>query len=86
MTQETITINEENNCELEKDLTYEVSKEVKMVMKFNYKKEDLIGFLIEEVNKLKKQVEWLEDKKNIITQDDLVDLWDNEQDDRWNKY
>jgi len=71
--------------DFEQDITFEVSKEVIVVTKMKYRKNDIIGQLVKEINNLKNQVQDLNEKRIPTTKEDLVKLWDNEYDDQWNK-
>ena len=70
--------------DFEQDITFEVSKEVTVVTKMKYRKDDIIGQLVTEINNLKNQVQDLKNKRVPTTKEDLVKLWDNEYDDQWN--
>lgn len=75
------------STELDEELTFEFSKDIKVTTKMNYKKGDVIETLIEKIKLLEKEVSRL--GKNVIlisSSDSLTELWDNEYDERWNKY
>lgn len=79
------------NCEAEnlnQELTFEVSKEVKVVTKIIFNKEDGIPLLVQEIQKLRNEVESLkkEKKPSFVANEALIELWDNEHDDKWNEY
>jgi len=75
----------EDNTELDREMTFEVSEEIKVTTKIKYKKGDVIDRLVCEINSLKSEIELIKDKKILATRESLVNLWDNEYDERWNK-
>jgi archaellum component FlaC len=76
-----ITIGTNN---VEQDLVFEVSKEVRVVTKVTYKKDDFIQQLRSEIDDLRQQVQELKKEKILTTKESLVELWDNDYDERWN--
>ena len=75
-----------NSTEFEKDLTFEVSKNYIITTKVTYKKGDVIESLVRQINKLQREVKALENSSLNINPDVLSELWDNEEDDKWNGY
>ena len=75
-----------NVNDFEKDLTFEVSKNYTITTKVTYKKGDVIESLIKQINKLQQEVTALKDSSVNISSDVLSELWDNEEDDKWNEY
>ncbi len=78
---------------LNQEIIFEESRDRKVVSKVIFAKEDDIGLLVREINKLRKEVDILkkekmerERKTSFVTNDSLINLWDNEYDDQWNKY
>jgi len=66
------------------DIAFEVSKEVTIVTKIAYRKEDAIALLTSEIQELKKQIADLRASKILAAKESLVKLWDNKHDDQWN--
>ena len=73
-----------DNCGIDKDIAFEVSKEVTIVTKIAYRKEDAIMLLTSEIQELKRQIADLQTIKILTTRESLVKLWDNKYDDQWN--
>lgn len=74
--------------DLDQDLVFEVSKEVKVVIKITYKIGDIIQQLqqlVNEIEDLRLQIQELKKEKILATKESLVELWDNEYDERWNQ-
>jgi len=73
------------DSELDKDITFEVSKDVKITTRLTFKKGDIIEQLIDRIKKLENEVERLNRQKTFIIEDSLKELWENEDDARWDK-
>jgi polyhydroxyalkanoate synthesis regulator phasin len=73
-----------DNCEMQKDVTFEVSKEITIVTKIAYRKEDAIALLTSEIQELKRQIADLKTTNVLATKESLVKLWDNKHDNQWN--
>jgi len=71
--------------ELDKDITFELSKDIKVTAKLMFKKEDIIEPLIARIKKLEDEVKKLNKLKIRVVEDSLTGLWENEYDERWNK-
>ena len=74
----------DNNLEVDREVTFEVSKEVKVITRITFSRQELINYLIKEIDGLKLQVNELRNKRFLVTKESLVKLWDNEYDDKWN--
>ena len=72
------------DSELDKELTFEVSKDVKVTTKITFRKGDVIDHLTSRIKELEKKVNTLNKNNVIISEDALTKLWDNENDRRWN--
>ena len=44
----------------------------------------MVELLINELKELKLQMDKLKNSRILVTEESLVDLWDNEYDERWN--
>lgn len=75
-----------NSTEFEKDLTFEVSKNYTITTKVTYKKGDVIETLMKQINKLQQEVIVLQNSSLNLSSDSLSELWDNNEDERWNGY
>jgi len=84
MIQEQILESEDSN-ELDRDMIFEVSEEIKVTTKIKYKKGDIIDRLVCEINSLKSEMKQIKNKTILATKESLVNLWDNEYDEQWNK-
>ena len=73
-----------DNCRME-DVAFEVSKEITIVTRIAYRKEDAIALLTSEIQELKRQIADLKTTNVLATKESLVKLWDNKHDDQWNK-
>lgn len=73
-----------DSCGMEKDVAFEVSKEVTIVTKIAYRKEDAIALLTSEIQELKKRIADLKTSKILTAKEALIKLWDNKHDDQWN--
>lgn len=71
--------------ELDKDFTFEVSKDVKVTAKITYKKGDVIEMLTTRIRKLETEVNNLNRQKCFVVEDSLRELWENEDDARWDE-
>jgi len=71
--------------ELDKDITFEVSKDIKITARLTFKKGDIIGQLVNRIKRLENEVEKLNKEKIFIIEDSLKELWENEEDARWDK-
>ena len=72
------------DSELDKELTFEVSKDVKVTTKITFRKGDVIDHLTSRIKNLENEVKILNKNSKIISDDALTKLWDNENDQRWN--
>ena len=70
--------------DLDKEVTFEVTQNVKVTREIKYSGEDAISSLIRELNKLKEQLKKIEQKKAFVQEESLIKLWDNEYDEKWN--
>ena len=70
--------------DLDKEVTFEVTENVKVTRQVKYRKEDAISLLIVEINKLKEQIQKIEQKKAFVQEESLIKMWDNEYDEKWN--
>ena len=70
--------------ELDKDITFEVSKDVKVTTRLTFRKDDVIEQLVNRIRKLENEVKRFSKDNLIISEDALTKLWDNEDDRRWN--
>lgn len=71
------------DSELDRELTFEVSKDVKVTTKITFRKGDIIDQLISRIKELEKRVNILNKSNVIVSEDALTKLWDNENDRRW---
>jgi hypothetical protein len=69
---------------LDKDLVFETSEGLQVSTKISYSREDIIEYLLSEIQELKLKVQALESRRTI-TEDSLSSFWDNEYDEAWNK-
>lgn len=72
--------------EFDQDLTFEISKDVKVTTKLTYKKGDVVEYLVEKIKKLESEVNRLSQNSGKFTEEVLSELWNNEYDSRWDKY
>ena len=70
--------------DLDKEVTFEVTENVKVTRQVKYRKEDAISLLVREINKLKEQIQKIEQKKAFVQEESLIKMWDNEYDEKWN--
>ena len=70
--------------DLDKEVTFEVTQNVKVTREIKYSGEDAISSLIRELNELKEQLKKIEQKKAFVQEESLIKLWDNEYDEKWN--
>lgn len=72
--------------ELDKDISFEVTKDVKVTTHVTYKKEEIIENLVNRIKHLESQINQLgKSDSHSIVSESLMDVWDNESDDRWNE-
>ena len=71
-----------NDCD--KEVTFEVTENVKVTRTIKYGEEDVISLLVREINELKEQVKKIEQKKAFVQEESLIKMWDNESDEKWN--
>ena len=69
--------------DLDKDITFEFSKDVRMTTKVSFKKGDIIEQLLNRIDNLEKEVSKLDKQKIICAGDSLTELWENEDDAKW---
>ena len=69
---------------LDKEVTFEVTRNVKVTTSIKYRAEDAISLLIRELNEIKEQIKKIEQKKAFVQEESLIKLWDNEHDEKWN--
>jgi hypothetical protein len=69
---------------LDKDLVFETSEGLQVSTKISYSREDIIEYLLSEIQELKLKVQALESRRTI-TEDSLLSFWDNEYDEAWNE-
>lgn len=69
---------------LDKDLIFETSEGLQVSTKISYSREDIIEYLLSEIQELKLKVQALESRRTI-TEDSLSSFWDNEYDEAWNE-
>ena len=73
-------------AELDEEMTFEVSKNLKVTTRLKYKKGDVIHSLINEINNLKKELNSIKHvQKVLVTEETLIKEWDNEDDAKWDK-
>ena len=77
-------IQTESYGNLDKEVTFEVTKEVKVTKKVKYTKEDVIPLLMKEIIELKEQIKKIQQKSPFIQEESLIKMWDNKYDDKWN--
>ena len=70
--------------DLDKEVTFEVTENVKVTRTIKYREEDVISLLVREINELKEQVKKIEQKKAFVQEESLIKMWDNESDEKWN--
>jgi hypothetical protein len=86
-------MSETNECvveypreELDEELTFEVSKHLKVTTKVKYKKGDVIESLVNEIENLKKEIDDIKKvKKVLVTEETLIQEWENKDDSRWDQ-
>lgn len=71
------------DSELDKELTFEISKDVKITTKITFRKGDVIDQLTNRIKELERKVNTLNKNNVTISEDALTKLWDNENDRRW---
>lgn len=71
--------------ELNKEVIYEVSKDLKITTKLTFRKGDLIEQLMEKIQKLENDFKKINICKTNVIEDSLRELWENEFDDKWDK-
>jgi len=76
----------EYESDIDKDITYEVSDDIKITTKIIYRQKNVINYLINRVRMLEEKLERLDEESNkiSITEESLNELWDNKEDDSWN--
>lgn len=70
--------------DLDKEVTFEVTENVKVTRQVKYRKEDAISLLVREINELKEQIQKIQQKKAFVQEESLIKMWDNEYDEKWN--
>ena len=70
--------------DLDKEVTFEVTENVKVTRTIKYREEDAISLLVREINELKEQIKKIEQKKAFVQEESLIKMWDNESDEKWN--
>ena len=73
------------NEELDEELTFEVSKQMKVTTRVRYKKGDVIESLVNQIEGLKKEIDSIKGTKHLVTEEVLIKEWDNEDDSRWDR-
>lgn len=77
-------IQNKNYEDLDQEVVFEVTENIRVTKQLKYSKEDMISSLIREVTQLREQIKKIEQKNNIFVQEEsLIKLWDNEYDDKW---
>jgi len=71
--------------ELDKELIYEVSKDIKITTKLTFRKGDIIEQLMNKIQMLENDINKLKGYKSIAVEDSLKELWENGYDDKWDK-
>lgn len=74
----------EFDVEINKDIIYEVSKDVLIKTNIIYRQRDIINILIKKIKELEMKVVNSKNDNQSIVQESLIELWDNEYDERWN--
>ncbi|MCK4937785.1 MAG: hypothetical protein KAR85_04185 [Methanosarcinales archaeon] len=74
-----------DDSKLDNEISYEVTKELKVTTKISFEKEDVITHLVSEIKNLKEKVGNLERERSTIAENTLIQFWDNEYDDQWNE-
>jgi len=70
--------------DLNQEVIFEITENIRVTKQVKYSKQDMVSSLMTEINKLKQQLEKIEQKNNLIQEESLTKLWDNEHDERWN--
>lgn len=73
-----------SETELDKDITFEISKEMRVTTKVTYNRGEIVGQLLDRIKRLEEKVEELHCRKTPLT-DSLGDLWENEYDAKWDQ-
>jgi len=76
--------------ELDQDISFEVTKNVKVTARVNYKKGDVIEGLINRIKHLESQIKNLEGKNicpqgALLLQGTLEEIWGDEKENVWDK-
>lgn len=92
MREEVVTVPTKEE-ELDKDISFELSKERRIETKIKFEWggaiKKIIGQLIKKINRLETQVEALEEKsavsKRVVSKESLIRFWSNKSDRKWDQ-